>query len=302
MKVRWPFVVVLGVACAAYAGSRWWSRQPVALTATAPAHSARSFAPGAGGPASLADSGVAVGCTQRADAPARGAVHQVGTRAFHVWGPAAPSQPLPVAVLLHGWKSNGAEFQRWFRFEDQTQDAAYVVYPDSAPSGMWDVTGTRDLDLLERVLDETAKAYCIDRARVLVFGFSFGAKMANHVGCKRPDLARAIVAGAGSWVDADPHCGGELPVLVLHRTKDPSELVDWGHDAARRWARVQGCNAAETPSPLGLGCARYAGCRAPGSVDWCEDTWFDPAWPHDWNHTIRDEYRALAWSWFAALP
>ena len=134
------------------------------------------------------------------------------------------------------------------------------------------------------------------------FGFSFGARMANHVGCKRPDLARAIVAGGGDWVDHDPKCGAPLPVLVIHRTRDPSELVSWGREAAERWAKVQHCDASDRLSQLGEGCTEFPGCAAGGSVGWCEDPWFDPSWPQSWNHTVRDNYRALAWDWFRALP
>jgi polyhydroxybutyrate depolymerase len=208
---------------------------------------------------------------------------------------------VPIALLLHGWQSDGLGFQKWFRFEEQTRDAAYVVYPD-AVRGLWDVVGSKDLDYLEHVLDQVARAYCVDRSRVLVFGFSYGAKMANHLGCKRPDLAQAVMAGAGSWVDRTPDCGAPLPVLVVNRTSDSSELAAWGHDAARRWAGVQACDRAETASPLGEGCTEFADCRAPGSVTWCEDAWLDPKWPQDWNHTVRENYRAMAWRWFQALP
>lgn len=290
LKIRWPFLVLFVLALASVLVMRWWSRRPHVVTATAhPRHEARAPAR-------------ATGCDRAPSTePVQAAAHVVDGRNVTVFGPAASSEPRPIALLLHGWHSNGAAFQQWFHFERATGDAAFVVYPDS-DGPLWDVLGDKDLDFLEHVIDEMARAYCIDRSRLLLLGFSYGAKMTHHFGCKRPDRVLGIVAGGGDWVDGEPECGADLPVLVLHRTQDPSELVDWGHDAARRWARVQGCNSQETPSELGEGCTHFAGCRAGGRVDYCEDSWFDPAWPHDWNHTVREPHRALAWSWFQALP
>lgn len=288
-RVRWPFLVVLALAVISVGVMRWWSHRPRAVTARA----LRSSAP---------RPRASAGCNRGADAtPVHGASHRVDGRAVTVFGPAAPREPVPLALLLHGWHSNGAAFQAWFQFERHTGDDAFVVYPDS-DGPLWDVLGDSDLDFLEHVQDEIGKLYCIDLSRVLLVGFSYGAKMTHHFGCKRPHLVTGIVAGGGDWVDNAPECGAALPVLVLHRTNDPSEKVEWGRAAARRWGRVMKCNDVEAPSLLGAGCTQHEACEAGGRIDFCEDTWFDPAWPADWNHTVRAPQRALAWSWFQALP
>lgn len=233
--------------------------------------------------------------------PARGVAHATpGGRSFHVWTPTTydGTRPLPLVFAVHGWYSNGRDFQKWFRLEEFTDDAAIVVYPDSK-THVWDVHGTTDLEFFDAMIDGLAAAYCVDRARVFALGFSYGGKMVHHLGCKRSERFKAISVGDGSWDDGAPKCG-RLPVLVTHRTRDHDELLAWGKDAAARWARVNGCGTDVTTTDVTHGCVAFRGCASP--VVFCEDTYFNEAWPRDWNHTIREDYLRLTWRWFASQP
>ena len=227
----------------------------------------------------------------------------VGGRGVHVWTPQHhdPAKAYPVVLMLHGWRGTGAFFEEWFEMEKYTDVRAIVVYPD-AREGVWDFHGDTDLDFLATVLDEVAMRWKVDRSRVLAFGFSFGAKMAQHLGCKRPDLVKAVAAGAGSWASKVPACQKPLPVIMVQRTTDTNESMTDAKAAAERWASFEGCAAVPAPSPLGNGCQVRSGCQVPGSVTFCEDTHSDPKWKDSYNHTVREEYRALVWRWFAALP
>jgi len=222
-----------------------------------------------------------------------------GGRTFHVWGPPIydPTHAYPVVLTFHGWKSNGRDFERWFKMEEHVGGAAFTVYPDSR-TGTWDFGGTSDLDLTAEILEGLADAYCIDRSRVLAFGFSYGARFVHHLGCKRPNLVRAIVAGAGGW-DKESDCG-PMPVLVIHRTRDDDQVISMGKAAAGRWAKVDGCSQATVETDGPHGCFAYRDCQA-GAVTFCEDRHFDASWQRSWNHTVREEYRDLAWSWFTSL-
>jgi poly(3-hydroxybutyrate) depolymerase len=184
--------------------------------------------------------------------------------------------------------------------ERYVDDSAIVVYP-TAKDGVWDFHGEGDLGFMAEVLDTLGDAYCVDRSRVLAFGFSYGAKMAQHLACKRPDLVKAAAAGAGSWAEKTPACVEPIPVLVVHRTRDDNERMEWAKDATKRWATFDRCSADTEPSELEHNCVRHRGCAIPGGVTFCEDTHYDPTWKGSWNHTVREEYRALAWQWFDAL-
>ncbi len=218
-------------------------------------------------------------------------------RTFHVWTPTRYDgrTAYPLVIAYHGYGTDGRAFQSWFKMEDHVEDAAIVVYPN-AKGGAWDLDGARDLDFFDAVVDAAAGAFCVDRARVHAFGFSFGAKMVHHLGCKRPGRLRAIAAGDGSWA-ADEGCGA-VPVLVTHRTRDDDELLAWGRGAMTRWVGHNGC-AKTTSAPDALGCVGYDGCAKP--VVWCEDTFYDPTWKHTWNHTVREEHRDRVWAFFRDL-
>jgi poly(3-hydroxybutyrate) depolymerase len=223
-----------------------------------------------------------------------------GGRTFHVWGPASydEKRAYPVVVMFHGWYSKGRSLEKWFKMEDHVEGAAFTVYPDSR-TATWDFAGTEDTDFTAEVLDAVAEEWCVDRARVMAFGFSYGGRFVHHLGCKRPDLVRAIAAGGGSW-DKEDGCKSAVPVLVIHRSEDPTMLIAGGIEAAKRWAKVDGCSTETEERDAAHGCVAYRGC-AGGAVTFCDDKHRDDSWPRGWNHTVREEYRALAWRWFQQL-
>jgi poly(3-hydroxybutyrate) depolymerase len=220
-------------------------------------------------------------------------------RTFHVWIPESydTTHPYPIVLTFHGWYTNGRDFASWFKMEEH-DEGAFTVYPDS-DGATWDIEGNRDLDFVADIVEAMSNAYCIDRAHVFALGFSYGGKFVHHLGCKRPALVRAISVGDGSWA-RETGCA-PMPVLVTHRTRDHDELVEWGRDAAQRWAKIDGCSETAELSDVAHGCVTYRGCTAPSTVTFCEDTHFDPTWPKEWNHTIREEYRSLTWTWFKSV-
>jgi poly(3-hydroxybutyrate) depolymerase len=243
-----------------------------------------------------------VGCGAAVPEESPGAKKSLDDRTYRVFPPQgyAGSTPLPLVLVFHGYGSDGGGFQKWFRMEDFVDHRALVVYPD-AIGGAWSLGGDRDTDFVEKLVKAVGQTYCIDYARVLAFGFSFGAKFVHHLGCTRTNLVKAIAGGDGSFGGRASSCG-LLPVLVTHRPHDDDELLSWGKGAVDTWVAAAGCSKVPEPLDAAHGCVRYPGCRAPASVTFCEDTFFDPEWKAEWNHTVREEYRSLTWTWFAALP
>jgi poly(3-hydroxybutyrate) depolymerase len=184
--------------------------------------------------------------------------------------------------------------------EDYTENEAFVVYPDAA-NGLWDLNGTSDLVFFDEMVKQLGETYCINPSRILGFGFSYGGKFMNHLGCKRAGYVKAISIGDGSGGGDGLKCG-RLPVLVTARTADTDELPAWGKAASQAWASFDKCTMDTIVSDTTMNCVSHTGCKTPGDVTFCEDTFFDASWPKDWNHTVREPYRSFTWKWFKALP
>lgn len=243
------------------------------------------------------------GCGQKVASAPRGVTHTTTTgRTFHVWAPERydGQTKLPVVLVFHGWYANGKGFQSWFKMEDHVDGKAIVVYPDSQ-GPTWALGGDKDTSFVQKMIGDLSDAYCVDTTKVFAFGFSYGGKFTHMLGCTHPELVKAISVGDGSLGGSLTKCG-QLPVLVTHRTRDDDERFEWGKSAAEAWSGVNGCTGTTTPNPMKEGCVSYAGCKATAPVVFCEDPYFNASWPHDWNHTVREEYRTLTWRWFASLP
>ena len=236
-----------------------------------------------------------------------------GGRTYHVWGPSGydPSKTYPVVMVFHGIETNGADFESWFKMEDYTKNEAFVVYPDAAgPNAYWDVNGTTDLVFFDQMVKQLGETFCINPSRLLAFGFSYGGHFVDRLGCARAGYVKAIMVGDGGPGPAGPHCG-RLPVLVTTRTKDTNEYPAYGKNVQTEWTALDKCGSPGAPAPqvnsnngedMGW-CVTHASCKAPGSLMYCEDTSsFGPNDPPDWNHTVREYYRAFAYNWFKALP
>ncbi|NOU28075.1 MAG: hypothetical protein HOO96_09245, partial [Polyangiaceae bacterium] len=216
-----------------------------------------------------------------------------------VWGPSNydADTSYPVLVVYHGWYTTGLGFQSWFDMVPVVGNAGLVVYPDSN-GPQWDTSGGSDLAFFDEMVKMLADTYCIDPSRVLAFGFSNGGIFVNHLGCRRAGYVKAIAVGEASKGGDGLGCG-RLPVLITHRTADLDEKIAWGYDNRDRWRALNGCTEATDVSNADLNCVTYRGCRTPGELAFCEDTYVDAdflAHP-EWNHTVRPEYQQLTWDW-----
>ena len=221
-------------------------------------------------------------------------------RTFHVWAPAGydASKRWPIVFMFHGWYADGKAFESWFQMENYVNGEAIVVYPD-AVNGLWDLNGESDLSFFDEMTKQVGETYCADPRHTYAFGFSYGGKFTNHLACARAGYIRAASIGDGSEGGSYKHCG-RLPILFTHRTHDQDEQIAWSRANQRTWVGLDGCSAETDLTNAELSCVTNRGCQSPATLTFCEDTWFDPNWPADWNHTVREPYRAFAWNWLKA--
>jgi poly(3-hydroxybutyrate) depolymerase len=222
-------------------------------------------------------------------------------RKFHVYTPTNydPNKAYPVALTFSGWMTNGAAFREWFKMDQAVGNSGITVYPDM-DGALWDQVGQQDLLFFDEMVKQLSETFCINPSRMLGMGFSQGGIFMSQLGCYRAGYVKAIAIGAGSKAAPTVGCG-RLPALLVSRTRDPDERIEWGYENKDLWAVRNQCSTNTMVSDQAMNCITHQGCRAPGSVTFCEDTFFDPTWPSDWNHTMRGEYRQYAWDWFMRL-
>jgi polyhydroxybutyrate depolymerase len=220
-----------------------------------------------------------VGATTTLSTTANGAA-----RVFHLSVPRGLvlGQPAPLVFVLHGASdTNPAKMKEWFGVEGHVA-GALVAYPQALPrtrkdgSGglvtRWDLYGDDDTTFFDAMLEDLAAAYCVDRARVFVTGFSSGGNFSQQLACVRAKDVKgmAVVAGPGPYSDT---CGGAVPAWMTHDTGDETLPVADARSSRDFWATQNGCGKASWAAvPDRPECQRNAACTSGQPLVYCEST------------------------------
>ena len=157
--------------------------------------------------------------------------------------PASDKKPDSIVVLLHGAGDIGENFLFLGALLGQFLPNTLFVAPEgpitskSIPGGkLWYSASKNNkpqqlkeinalTPFLNEYLDSLLKKHNIPPERLALFGFSQGARIALHVGLRRPTCA-GVVAFSGSYLN-DPKAKNlsRPPILILHGTKDQKAPV-----------------------------------------------------------------------------
>ncbi len=135
-----------------------------------------------------------------------------------------PGEPMPVILFLHGagergndgMKQSDVGIGRAIRFWPE-RFPAIVVMPQCPEGGWWD----RDIHHAETALEETLKAYAVDKDRIYLTGLSMGGYGAWMLAAKHPYRFAAVmpICGGGDPDDADKLA--RTPIWAFHGEDDP---------------------------------------------------------------------------------
>jgi polyhydroxybutyrate depolymerase len=162
------------------------------------------------------------------------------------------------------------------------------VYPMGAGACFTDGSSdTPDLPYFDAVMAQVDKAYCFERSKVFVSGFSSGAWETYMLGCARAGVVRGIGTQAGGLRKERPTCT-KVPVAAFLTAgvndANPIENIDkTGFDSGSQAARdvilmTNGCTGRETApyltadAPDDWHCVSYTGCPKEYPVIWCAIT------------------------------
>lgn len=284
--------VCLGVACALLWG--WLSAAAAPVSA---AHDPASRSPGC--TRAPAHTGLATLKSTDGNKQSRSYLLQV---------PAdySASRSYPLIFVFHGSNGTGKNAYDWgLQNAAGAPQNALFVYPDGIRFhddgvGWDDSKDGRDMALFDHIVDDIDASYCIDRGRVFVAGFSWGADFAIALACNRGDRIRAVAANSADDEfknKSDYLTYDNLPCAAHHPPPvrfthavggDRSYPAPLFATTSKLLAYLNSCGEASTPASrtAQMSCVSYTGCASeyvecsfdprighslpPG---WAQDTW-----------------------------
>ncbi|NRA98315.1 MAG: polyhydroxybutyrate depolymerase [Rhodobacteraceae bacterium] len=126
----------------------------------------------------------------------------LGDREYHLRAPDDwdGTTPLPVLLHFHGWGRNGGIVVDHSRIAIlDVADRVLMIAP-SGLGGSWSFRrpGSPDTAFAEAVIEDVAQRFPIDRDRIFVSGYSWGANMAWRFTCESETPVAGLLAVAGT--------------------------------------------------------------------------------------------------------
>jgi polyhydroxybutyrate depolymerase len=216
-----------------------------------------------------------------------------------------PAVKVPLVVLLHGYTSDSAEAESYFKLAAESDRRGFLyAMPDGTQDRRgeqhWNATeaccdfygsGVDDSSYLSKLVETVKAGYAVDAKRVYFIGHSNGGFMSHRMACDHADVVAAIVSLAGMVTGKPERCQAARAVTVvqIHGTADETISFDGGFnggqaypsaaDTVAFWRKQNGCadqaEASVPPMDLERGLdgpetvvTRYrAGCRDGSRVE-----------------------------------
>jgi polyhydroxybutyrate depolymerase len=151
---------------------------------------------------------------------------QIPTGSYHIALPKKATDKAPVIIFLHGYGGSGKATINNRRVTKPLLERGYAVI---APNGLkreggrataWNFhpdfhRGRNEAGFLKEVLDDAVTRFSVDRAQVVLGGFSIGGSMTSYIACNAPSEFTAFAPVSGSfWRPHPTEC--KKPVKLLH--------------------------------------------------------------------------------------
>ena len=199
--------------------------------------------------------------------------------------------PLPVYFVYHGAGGNHQSMTAY-----NLQDTVIGVFPDglarNGGSSGWDTSASGvDVAMFDAVLKSIAAGYCVDLGHLYAIGFSYGASMANSLGCFRGDVLKsfASVEGGILFGNGMSDCKGPIPGWINQYKMDPTVSYATGQKAEQFFVTLDSDanpQAYDAPNP----CVVYTG-MAP--LVWCTPDGAMHTWPPYGTDAIKRFFATL---------
>lgn len=166
--------------------------------------------------------------------------------------------PLPVLLHFHGWGRQGDLVIRHSRIAGATRRRGVLLLAPNGRGRTWNFwrAESDDVAFAAEVIEDAARRLPIDRSRIYVSGYSFGAAMAWRFACERGGLA-GLLAVSGT-IPQDVACPAAPPaVRHVHGTSDTVMRYPFGPGGdptgpVALWRARMGCGAGDARGPYNI--------------------------------------------------
>jgi polyhydroxybutyrate depolymerase len=200
----------------------------------------------------------------------------------------------PVVMAFHGTNGTAEHVAETYGITGAAR--ALYVYPQAlwnepASAVAWDieVEGV-DFAFFDAMLVDLAQKYCVDPNRIFAAGQSNGAFFVNELGCRRPDVLRAIAPVAGGGPSWYPDCTSMMATMIVHGLADDTVPIQQGANARDFWLETNECEPGTSTPTEPPPCGGYSDCSEP--VLWCPHAG-DHEWPDFAGPAIRSFFLGL---------
>jgi len=175
---------------------------------------------------------------------------QLGDRSYHVKEPDDwdGTSPLPVLLHFHGWARQGDLIVKHSRISGATRRRGVLLLAPNGTNRTWNfwTPGSNDTAFAAKVIEDAAKRYPIDRSRIYVSGYSFGAAMAWRYVCDNGDGVAALLAVSGTLAQSETCATAPREIRQVYGTSDTVMDFPFGPEGdmthpVRLWRDRMGC-------------------------------------------------------------
>jgi poly(3-hydroxybutyrate) depolymerase len=142
--------------------------------------------------------------------------------------------------------------------------------PGDATTSGWPNTNGGDVAFAKAMIAWVEANFCVDPARILSTGMSYGGIMSDTLGCQMPDVFRAVGVMSGALYNFGTACKSHpIAAWITHGDADTTVDISGDETARDQFLADNHCGTtttAVTPSP----CVSYSGCDSGYPVVWCE--------------------------------
>ena len=172
-------------------------------------------------------------------------------RTYKIYRPSVPfSMILPVMIVLHGGLGNAEHIETSSEMNLVADTGPFIaVYPNGTGGIRKRIEDKRtwnagnccglavkktidDVKFIQKMIEDIALRYSIDRTRIYVTGISNGAMMAYRLACEIPERLAAIVPISGTMAIDSCEKGKDVPVMHIHGELDDN--VPYSGGSGRR--------------------------------------------------------------------